>query len=91
MTIGKTTGNLRAPHPDRDHREDVVDSRDGMPEAAGKANDFPTPLVGENCEGTEKKAENQERLASASRNLNDVHGRCLETFHDMIPKSIAPR
>ena len=36
-----------------------------MPEAAGKADDFPAALVGERREGTKQKAENQERAAGA--------------------------
>src|SRR5262245_18292634 len=38
---------LRAPKPNRDHREHVVETRDGVPEAAHETQRLATPCVGE--------------------------------------------
>ena len=63
-----------------------------MQEAAGKANGLAATLMSENSERVEQKAENQERAAARSNRLNEVfHSGWLETFHGMIPKSIAAR
>ena len=63
---------MRAPHPHRDHSEDVVQSGNGMQEAAGKANGLAATLMSENSERVEQKAENQERAAARSNRLNEV-------------------
>ena len=64
----------------------------GASDDAGKANDLPPALVGENREWVKQKAEDQERAAGSSCSLNEAfHGRRMEAFHDIIPKSIAAR
>src|SRR4029077_16932788 len=78
------SAELRAPHPHRDHREDMVESGDGMLEAAGKADCLATALVGECRERVEEKEENYERAAGRSCALAEVS-------HGVIPKSIAAR
>src|SRR5208282_3328973 len=54
----RRSAKLRAPHPYRNHREDVVDSGEGMLEAACKANYLPAAFVGESCNWVKVKKEN---------------------------------
>jgi len=45
-------------HPHRDHSEDVVESGDGMLEAADKANRLAAPFVGESGNRVKENKEN---------------------------------
>src|SRR5271166_1390995 len=62
----RRSAKLRAPHPHRDHSEYVVESGDGVLEAACKANCLAAALVGENRERVEQKKESYERAAGRS-------------------------
>ena len=100
MTIGKTTGNTQiagapscAPHiPTATIARMWSIPEMGCQKPLAKPTDLPAALVGENREWVKQKAEDQERAAGSSCRLNEVfHGRRMEAFHDMIPKSIAAR
>src|SRR3984893_5596863 len=87
----RRSSELRAPHPHRDHSENVVESGDGMQEAACKANRLTATLVGENRERIEQKEENQERAAGRSCVLDEVFHGVGNRAHGMMPKRIAAR
>src|SRR5271165_7347386 len=81
----RRSAELCAPHPHRDHSEDVVESGDGMKEAAGKANRLAAALVGENRERVEQKKESYERAAGRSCVLNEVFHGVGVWKHFMVP------
>src|SRR5208337_489157 len=88
----RRSAKLRAPHPHRDHSEDVVESGNGVLEAACKPNCLTAAFMGESSKRVKEKEQNYERAGGRSCALDEVfHGAWSEAFHGAIPKSIAAR
>src|SRR5271166_895306 len=83
---------LRSPQPHCNHSEDMVETGDGMLEAAGKSDRLAAALVGKSRERVKQQQKTHERIADRVCEPNRVsRGVCFEMSHAMIPRSIAVR